>query len=372
MKRLVSSLLVWAVAAVAWGQAAPPTADPVAAPPAATDLATVRFVHAAPNAGTQLVVLRRADGATGQQVSILEYGESSGDIPVPEGVYEVLLDPAALTGAGDPPVRLLDDFHATGGRHDTVVITGLAAVSPDGDGFGAWLEELGAPERPELALQALVLEDPMVADESRSGVDVRVVHAAPGTEGIELVLDRGGAVDILATARYLDVSEFTRIAPDAGTLDLRVAGGGPVVEGLADLDRTPGSIHTIVVIGTPLAAAPLAPIVVTHPRNEPVPVEAGTSEVAAVGPVIVDLDAAQADWVLELLATVEAHLSAAEAELAADPTSAAAAAALADLAAARQVLEAARGELPTDPPPSATPTPTPAASGPGAAEDAPR
>ncbi len=341
MQRLVSSLLVWTLATLALAQGATPPGVPAATPVPGVDEAMVRFVHASPDARTQLVVLRRSDGAAGQQVSILEYGESSGYAPVAEGVFEVLLDPASLTGDSRPPVRLLDAFRPLGGRHYTVVIVGLAGGG--GEGFSAWLDELLADGRPELALQALVLEDPTMTDEERRGVDVRLVHAAPGTDGIELVLNRGDAVDILATAGYLDVSEFTRVPPDVGTLAVRLSGGGPVVEGLADLDMTPGSIHTLVLTGTPLETAPLEPLVVTHQWLDP-PLAAP----ASAGPVadaVPNLDVDEADWVRGLLAAVEVWLESAEDDLAgvdgADP----AAAALADLAEARRLLQEARDVL---------------------------
>jgi hypothetical protein len=345
VQRLFSSLLVWTLATLALAQVATPPAEPGATPVPGVDEAMVRFVHASPDAGTQLVVLRRADGAAGQQVTILEYGESSGYLPAVEGVFEVLLDPASLTGDGRPPVRLLDAFRPLGGRHYTVVIVGLAGGG--GEGLSAWREELLADDRSELALQALVLEDPTMADEARRGVDVRLVHAAPGTDGIELVLNRGDAVDILATAGYKGVSEFTRVPPDVGTLAVRLAGGGPVVEGLADLDMTPGSIHTLVLTGTPLETAPLEPLVVTHHWLDPVlAAPASPDPVAAVVPdAVPDLDADEADWVRDLLVAVEVWLESAEDDLAGVDGSSPAAAALADLDEARRLLQEALAHL---------------------------
>jgi hypothetical protein len=362
LKRLVSSLLVWTLAAVLLAQAAAAQDDAHVTPVPGVDEAMVRFVHASPNAGTQLVVLRRADGAAGQRVSILEYREPTDYLPVPEGRYEVLLDPAALTGEGDPPVRLLESLRLLDGRHYTVVIVGLAGVREGADeGIVAWLEDLFTSDQPELGLQALVLEDPTMAEEAHRGVDVRLVHAAPGTEGVELVLERGGGVDILATARYLDVSEFTRISSNAGSLALRLAGGGPVLEGLGDLDTTPGAIHTIVLAGTPLEAAPLAPIVVTHHWIDPLLI-APTSP-GPVPAVVSGLDADQVAWVTNLLVAVETWLDSAEDDLAGADASDAGAAALEDLAEARRLLESARAELaaaageplPDAPPPAADP-----------------
>lgn len=344
MKRFVSSLLAWTLVTVALAQVAPPPAEATVTPVPGVDEAMVRFVHASPNAGTQLIVLRRADGAAGQQVSILEYREPSGYLSVAEGPYEVLLDPAALAGEGDPPVRLLDSLRLLGGRHYTVVIVGLAGVREGADeGIVAWLEDLFTSDQPELGLQALVLEDPTMAEEAHRGVDVRLVHAAPGTNGVELVLERGGGADILATARYQGVSEFTRLSPDAGSLALRLAGGGPVIDGLGDLDMAPGAIHTIVLAGTPLESAPLAPIVVTHHWIDPLLVAPASP--GPVPTVVPGLDVDQAAWVLNLLVAVESWLASAEDDLAGADTPDAAAAALADLAEARRLLESARAEL---------------------------
>jgi hypothetical protein len=55
-----------------------------------------------------------------------------------------------------------------------------------------------------------------------------------------------------------------------GDLQVRMAGSDAVVADLAELDLTPGMIHTVILTGTPIEDVPLRAIVVSNTWIDPI------------------------------------------------------------------------------------------------------
>ncbi len=224
----------------------------------------VRFVHASPNAMITELELRDVDGVPAVNVpsfTDLAYLSATPYVPVAEGNYEVLLRLARGDGAPSAEVVLPQSFGVVEGRSYTVAIIGLVVPEvfeePD-EGFLAWLQDLftAAPHDP--TLRALILdgvwETPVPPDE----VDVRIAHAAPGTESIDLVIAHVNDTDgVLATVSYAEVSGYSTMSPRAGTLEIRLTDSAVVVVDLAGYEVTPGTRYTIMLTGTPIEDVPL-------------------------------------------------------------------------------------------------------------------
>jgi hypothetical protein len=267
MMRRTILLLTAALYGLALAQAAP-AAPPGGGPtvPSALREAHVRFVHAAPNAGPlQLAMRHRVAGSQEQGIAVgLGYLEMTDHVGLVEGDYEFLL---AFDGVVEAPIVLPQTLSAVRGRSYTVVLVGLAvaegpAVADDG-GFFAWLEGLFTPDRPELSLRALVLEDVAAMVPSPQEMHLRIVHAAPGTAEVELVQVTNGAVNALETVGYLDVGVFHPVLPGTGHFEVRAAGTAAPIAVLESLGLEPGFLHTVLLTGTPIEEVPLQAIVLT-------------------------------------------------------------------------------------------------------------
>ncbi len=245
-------------------QAEPPAPSPDTPLPV-FDEAMVRFVHVSPNAGTVEVALSTADGGAAERHAVeLDYLETTEYRPVREGSFDITLVAAALD---DDPIVLAEQVQAMRGGYYTVALLGLALDETEAeeadDGFLAWLQDLFTPDRPELALRAVVLDDVGVAGVGPRGAALRVVHAAPGTDTLEFVHVHGDTTEVLASVSYLDVSTFIDIVPEVGTFEMRAEGADATISEVEGIDHAPGRIHTIFLAGTPIDDVPLESLVVS-------------------------------------------------------------------------------------------------------------
>jgi hypothetical protein len=373
--------LAWIVLAAllgSVGSAQTTTVPPVGAEGAAAPAsggALVRFVHAAPNAGTMQVAVRSPLAAIGDPESVVElaYTEMTDYVSFFEGSFELVVD--LVDDADGVPLVLPQTLDTVRGRSYTVALVGLTTgdrtVARDDEGFLAWLEGLFTPARPELGLRALVLDDLAAVPLAPQEIHLRIVHAAPGTTGVELVHVANGAVQVLDTVGYLDVSGFHTVLPEVGRFEIRAVGSDVPIVDLGDVAFAGGRVHTVLFVGTPIEQVPLQAIVASNdwvdPRAIP-PVAPTIGGLMTMGEVI---------WIRDLLLEVDVHLVAADGRLG-EPAAAppdVVGAARRDLVAARDLLEQALLELdaaerrgvvtPGAPPPAlpGAPQPPPAAPG---------
>jgi hypothetical protein len=347
-----------AVLAVAGAQAAgQPVAPPAAAPAGmatpGVNQAMIRFVHAAPTVGLQRIVMIDAvGGAALQEFTEVEYLEATEYAPVLAGDYDFWVELAdaepGTVPEGQVPAQRVTTI---AGQYYTVVLIGLPVP---GDttaepGFLRWLERLFTPDRDDLALRLLVLDDLVTATVPLREAEIRVVHAAPGTDSVDLVLVRGADVHHLEQVAYGDVSGFNRIVPADARLEVRVGGSEAVLLDLSDVDLGEGMIHTIFVAGTPVEDVPLEALVASNQWIDPLALPSVVAPGAAVAPVPGALAAGDAAWIRDRLLEVETWLQAAEARLAevaeADGAEEQVQRARAEVTEARAVLDEARLQL---------------------------
>ena len=266
MPRIITAIAAIALLFAAAAQQADPPTEPSDAPLPTFDEAMVRFVHLSPNAGTVEVVLEAADGGIAERHSVaLDYLETTEYRPVREGRFEISVD-AAGHDAGR--IVLAEQAHTVRGGYYTVALVGLALADADteeadDEGFLAWLQGLFTPDRPELALRALVLDDVGVAGVGPRGAAFRVVHAAPGTDTLAFVHVRDDDSEVLASVSYLDSSGFIDVLPEVGTFEMRPEGADATIAAVEGIEHAPGRIHTIFLVGTPIEEVPLEAHVVS-------------------------------------------------------------------------------------------------------------
>lgn len=238
----------------------PPTPMPVVEEP------MVRVVHLSPNASSVSVTLVADDAAFDERhVVDLDYLEASDYVSVREGTFDIVVDAAAHD---EGTLVLAERLQTVPGGVYTVALIGLAlddvdVEAADDGGFLAWLQGLFTPDRPELALRALILDDVAVAGVGPTGSAVRVVHAAPGTDALEFVQVRDDATEVLASVSYRDVSGVIDIVQHDGTFEMRLEGADATIAVADDVDATAGRIDTVFLVGTPIEDAPLEMLVVS-------------------------------------------------------------------------------------------------------------
>ena len=275
MRHLLTLLFLSAVPFVAGAQEATPPAGPADDALPAIDGALVRFVHASPNAGpARVVVTNTAEGLDERHVVEFDYLDTTEYRELPEGSYEIAID---LGGEGEEGAATTDRFDVVRGSVYTVAVAGLMLDAPVGeddadDGLWAWIRDLFTPDRPELALRALILDDVGTATYGPDTPAYRIVHLAPGTDTVDLVHVRDDGADVLASVSYLDASGFVDVPPDAGQLEVRAAGTTATIDAVSGIEHAPGLIHTVFLVGTPVDEDPLRTF-------------AATAEWAEIGPV---------------------------------------------------------------------------------------
>ena len=316
MKRFVSTILAASLVLLAYAGEHEPV-EPGATPLPAAAEAMVRVVHASPNAELERATL----ALVGDEVAYHDFGDlaymaMTDYVPVLEGDYTLTIDLAAHDGGEAMQVELPQTLSAARGRYYTVALVGL--VMPEeaeetDDGFLAWLQELFTADREDLGLRAVVLDDLTTLAVTPGEAEVRVLHAAPGTDSIDLVFAHEEGTEVLATVDYTDVSGYTNIDPEEGTLQVRAAGSELVIVDLAEFDVARNMIHTVVVTGTPIEDVPIEAMLVSNEWVDPMPVAPAAP--GTVAPVAGVMTAEQAEWVREQVLAAEVWLDAAEERL---------------------------------------------------------
>lgn len=198
-------------------------------------------------------------------IDALSYRSVTPFLPITEGTYEVLVHMADVDGESTRARVLPQTLSVVEGTSTTVAIIGL--VTPTvfegaDEGFLAWLQELFSADPEDPALRALLLDGVLETPVPHHEVEVRIAHAAPGTEPVALVIAHAnGTVGVLETAGYAEASGYTTIRPEAGTLHIHMAGSDAHVAEVPGDALQLGERSTIVLIGTPIEDVPLEVLV---------------------------------------------------------------------------------------------------------------
>jgi hypothetical protein len=280
MRHLLTLLFLSSALLFAGAQEAAPPAGPAYDRLPVFDGALVRFVHASPNAGAaRVVVTSTMDGLDERHVVEFDYMDTTAYREFVEGSYEIAI---VLGGEGDDAVVTSERFDTVPGGVYTVAVAGLALDEPVGDddaggGLLTWLRDLFTPERPELALRPLILDDVGGATFGPDTPAYRIVHLAPGTDTVDLVHVRDDGADVLASVSYLDASGFVDVPPDDGSLEVRATGTTATIDAVSGIEHAPGLVHTVFLVGTPIEEEPLRTVAVTAAWAEIGPLAPGTA-----------------------------------------------------------------------------------------------
>lgn len=354
-------VIILTLGLVAAAQETAPGADPLM--PGANQ-AMVRFLHAAPNAQPDQVVLSDVMGSVEiEEFAAAEYLEVTEYVPIVAGTYDVTLSLAVAEGEELDTVVVVpaDTLDVFAGEFYTIALIGVQfpdATTAADDGFLAWLEDLFTADREDLSLRAMVINDLVTTVIAQHETEARIMHAAPGTEAVDLVLVRndGATIDVLETASYGRISGFSRLAPDEGHLQVRIAGTDAVLLDLADVTLATGISHTVFVTGTPIEEVPIEALVVANPwvAAQAIPPTAP----GAVTPATATLTANELEFLRQHIDGAQQRLESVEARLAAlqdvDAAHDEAAAAWDEVRDARAFLEQARAQIDVVTPPIMT------------------
>lgn len=316
MRHLFTFLLLSSALLFAGAQEAVAPAGPADDRFALYDGALVRFVHVSPNAGAaRVVVTSTVEGSDERHVVELDYMTATEYRAFVEGGYEISLE---LVGEPDDAVVTSSRFDVAPGGVYTIAITGLVLDEPAedrsaGDGLLAWIRGLFTPDRPELALRALILDDVGGATYGPDAPAYRIVHAAPGTDTVDLVHVRDDGADVLASVSYLEASRFVGVLPEGGRLEVRAGGTTATIDAVAGVEHAPGLIHTVFLVGTPIDEEPLRALAVTADWSEIGPMALGTPGTRGMSGL---MTASEIATLRELLVALGQRVDAAERRLA--------------------------------------------------------
>src|SRR5690625_4210179 len=246
----------------------PPGGDPLAPggemaqPAEVPEVAWVRLAHFSPNAGDITVQLAPSDEEatfSGEGFDQASYQSMTDYIEVPSGSYNV------STQVQDMTVE--EEFNFGQGNHYTLAVVGLLPPpeaqtqaqegEQDGGGIGGFFRNLfGQGESGDaLALQFQLYEDDVTGTAAVGESVMRIVHAAPGTERVDLAVT--GEQDTLANVSFGDASRYVGVEGSLDNLEVRLSGSQAATISLSDANLQPGNVNTIYVVGTPVEQAPL-------------------------------------------------------------------------------------------------------------------
>ncbi len=360
---LAGMVLAAGLVTTALAQDAEPPAAPESQPIPEANEAMVRFLHAAPNAEVDgLVLVGEAGNVEPEAFTGLSYGQITDYVAVPLGDYEVSIALTSVEGEeAGTAIAQGERLAPFAGEYYTIALIGL--VDPgdeeqeDTGGFFGWLQGLFTGDDDSFAMRTMVINDAVTTGVTQDEAEIRIAHLAPGVEELALVgVQEDGEVVEVHTVTYGNVSGFGAIQPPAASMELRVAGSEAVVFDLADLEVSTGLSHTLYVIGTPVEQVPLDVILVSNPQALPGMIAAGT----AVPPGAATFDASQVALLRNNLIEIEAYLESIEARLAnlgqLEGGQEEAAAAQQELEAVRELVFTAREQIEAQPAiPAATP-----------------
>ena len=313
MQRLTSFLIATSlvIATVAFAQSAADPAQPGTTPRPGISETMVRFLHASPNVDAARIMLVDRNGAAAHEAVELGYLETTEYVRVFEGSYDIVVE--TVGADGETTRRVLDDtFGATSGLYLTVALIGLVMPEHETDddgGFIGWLQGLFTDDRPELGLRALVLEDHSTRVQRVGNVEVRLLHAAPGTDDVDLVITHEGSASVLGTASFGNWTSYEDFRSDGVTLQVRASGSDLVIVDLADVDLSEERLHTVVLVGTPIEDVPLDTVVLSSEWLDPLLMGPGAAGMRGA------LTPEATAWVLDFVTAAEARLAEAEERL---------------------------------------------------------
>lgn len=228
----------------------------------------VRFVHASPNAVIEDFVVLDADGEPAidrAAIGDLAYLDATPFMSIAEGTYTFRVRLADVDDAPSEEVTLPQTLNVVAGNSYTVAIIGLVVpevFEDPSEGFLAWLQDLFTADHEEPALQAMIFDGVRTTPVPGDEVDVRIAHVATGTEPVDLVIDHANDTSgVLGTVSYTEVSGYNTMRPEAGTLQVRIAGSDVVVTEISEEEVAPGARYTIMLTGTPIEDVPLEVLV---------------------------------------------------------------------------------------------------------------
>ena len=261
-------------------------ANPTTLPPLQNTL--VRVAHLSPNAPAVTITL--TDTAEGgetfapEDLSALSYETSTDYLEVARGEYTV-----SVTSDGDP--MLEQTMFLDPGINYTLAVVGLVLPEEDTEaeedegGFFGFIQNLfsGDRDRDALALQLLPLQDNVEFIAGEGETMLRLVHAAPGTDALELRVNREGERETLVDAAdFASVSGYAGLSGNALDPAITIAGSDALTLELSDVAFEPNSVTTLFVTGTSLEQAPLKVVALS---GEPRPIPTALPATAVGGTV---------------------------------------------------------------------------------------
>lgn len=236
------------------------------------DAAWIRVAHLAPNLGTAGITLQgidEANGAASTGAQELEYGVFTEFVQVPTGNYLASL-------ADGVPVE--EELSLGRGNYYTLVLMGLLSPEQVGEeqsqenGFFDFLLGLFSMEEgtEQLGLQFHLLEEELSVAPEEGVSNVRVFHAAPGTDDISI-----GAEDsqemLVEAVSFGQVSGYLGISRPLEEVQVFLSSSDVALANLGELELVPGYISTVYLTGTPVEETPVRLISSSLP-----PVELGS------------------------------------------------------------------------------------------------
>ena len=192
----------------------------------------LQVLHAAPNAPTVDLHVTGAEDELGSALATLAYGDVTGQVEVPAGVYRVrLVLPEGSDGAGAVAFD--------------VVLPDLAA--------GADLFVTAVPKTGVMASPVKLLVNDGVSTSSfiddRTTAEVRVIHTAADVPNVDIFVD-DGKVDALSNAPFNGVTGYVALPEGEYTVDARLTDDNTVTGISASLSVLNNTKYTVHAVGT--------------------------------------------------------------------------------------------------------------------------
>lgn len=259
------------------------------------DTARVRVVHLVPNAPAADVnltsTLEGGEVLTPEALTGLSYEATTDYLEVPVGDYTM-----SVTSEGNPV--LAEEVNLAPGISYTVAVIGLVLPGEDAEaeeeegGFFGFIQNLfsGGSEPDTLALRLLVLEDTLLSPMVEGDTLVRLVHAAPGTDAVDLTIanpeDATQRQNIVDNVAFGEASGYTSLVEGFSEPAITIAGSEAVALDLSDTAFERGTVNTLFVTGTALEQAPLKVIALSDaPQLDPTAAASTTGLLGATDPL---------------------------------------------------------------------------------------
>lgn len=192
----------------------------------------LQVLHAAPNAPTVDLHVTGAEDELGAPLGTLAYGDVTGQVEVPAGIYRVrLVLPEGSDGAGAVAFD--------------VVLPDLAAGA---DLFVAAVPMTGVMTSPVKLLVNDGTSTSSIMDD-RTTAEVRVIHTAADVPNVDIFVD-DNKVDALSNAPFTGVTGYVALPGGEYTVDARLTADNSVTGISASLAVTNNTKYTVHAVGT--------------------------------------------------------------------------------------------------------------------------